>query len=101
MYLKDRHRSSGMHSGWEQQSKDLKAITGASTAVNCKEMAQADVREIKAGNAFEGKPGNHGGRVILLNHMQGLEPSLWPLSLITHRCQQLSNTDKDLREAGL
>ena len=68
-------------------------------------MAQVDVREIKAGNTLEGKPGSHAGRVILLNHMQGLEPSLWPLSLTTEVPTAVfsfsNNMEKDLRERGL
>ena len=35
------------------------------------------VEEFIVGNAFGGNLGSHGGRVLLLNHVQGVEPSLW------------------------
>ena len=38
-------------------------------AVDCKETDKGDVRkEIVVGNAFGGKPGSHGSKVILLSH---------------------------------
>ena len=47
------------------------------SAVDCREMAPGDVREeIAEGIAFGGKSGSHGGKVILLSHMQGMQPSL-------------------------
>jgi hypothetical protein len=46
------------------------------TAVDCGEMKLGDVRkEIVGGNAYEGKPGSHGNKVILLSHVYGVEPS--------------------------
>ena len=45
-------------------------------AVDCTETDQGDVREeIVVGNACGGKPGSHGSKVILLSHMEGVEPS--------------------------
>ena len=47
------------------------------SAVDCREMAPGDVREeIAEGIACGGKSGSHGGKVILLSHMQGMQPSL-------------------------
>ena len=43
-------------------------------------------------NAFERKLGSHGGKVILLSHMQWVESSLWSLSPCQH--QQLTNREK-------
>ena len=41
-------------------------------AVDCREMNQGDVREeIVLGNAFGGKLGSHGSKVILLSHVGG------------------------------
>ena len=40
--------------------------------------------EILVGNAFEGKLGSHGGRAILLSHMQGLEP--FTVASLTRQC---------------
>ena len=38
-------------------------------AVDCREMDKGDVRrEIVVGNAFGGKLGSHGSKVILLSH---------------------------------
>ena len=45
--------------------------------------------KITVENAFERKLGSHGGKVILLSHMQCVGPSLWSLSLCQH--QQLTN----------
>ena len=45
-------------------------------AVDCGETNQGDVREeTVVGNACGGKPGSHGSKVILLSHMQRVEPS--------------------------
>ena len=39
-------------------------------AVDCREMDGGDVREeIVVGNAWGGKPGSHGSKVILLSHV--------------------------------
>ena len=47
----------------------------------CREMAQGDGRkETVAGNAFEGKVRSHEGRVLLLSHVQAVEPPLLPFS---------------------
>jgi len=44
-------------------------------------MAQGDGRkETVAGNAFEGKVRSHEGRVLLLSHVQAVEPPLLPFS---------------------
>ena len=45
------------------------------TAVNCGKVDRGDVREIVMGNACEGKPVNHGSKVILLSQAKGVEPS--------------------------
>ena len=48
----------------------------ARATVDCGEMDGGDVREeIVVGNACGGKPGSHGSKVILLSHMEGVEPS--------------------------
>ena len=42
----------------------------ARAAVDCGEMDLGDVREeIVVGNAYGGKPGSHGSKVILLRHV--------------------------------
>ena len=47
------------------------------SAVDCREMAQGDVREdIAVGNVRGEISGSHGCEAILLNHMQGVEPLL-------------------------
>ena len=47
------------------------------SAVDCREMAQGDVREeIAVGNACGEISSSHGCEAILLSHMQGVEPSL-------------------------
>ena len=49
----------------------------AKVAVDCGKKARGVVREeIIVGNAFGGKLGSHGGKAILLSHIQGVEPSL-------------------------
>ena len=46
------------------------------SAVECREMAQRDRKEdTVVGNACGGKPGSHGGKAILLSHVEGAEPS--------------------------
>ena len=51
-----------------------------------------DVREeIVVGNAWGGKPGSHGSKVILLSHTWRMETSPWPLSTCQH--QQLNNRE--------
>ena len=48
----------------------------ARATVDCGEMDGGDVKEeIVVGNACGGKPGSHGSKVILLSHMEGVEPS--------------------------
>lgn len=42
------------------------------SAIDCRETVQGDVREEIAG----GKLGSHADKAILLNHVQGMEPSL-------------------------
>ena len=65
-------------------------------AVDCRETDQDDVREeTVVGKACGGKPGSQGSKAIRLSHLQGVEPSPWPLSLPTCLHQQLNN-----REAG-
>ena len=45
-------------------------------AVDCGETDQGDLREeIVVGNAYGGKPGSHGSKAIMLNHVYGVEPS--------------------------
>ena len=47
------------------------------SAVDCGEMARGDMREeIVVGNAFGGKQRSQGGKVMMLSHAQGMEPSL-------------------------
>ena len=47
------------------------------SAVDFRETVRGDMREeIEGGNALEGKLGSHGGKAILLSHMQRVEPSL-------------------------
>ena len=49
----------------------------ARAAVDCGEMDRGDVREeTVVGNAWGGKPNSHEGKAKLLNHIQGMEPSL-------------------------
>ena len=49
----------------------------AKYTVDCKEMAQGDMREKTAVvNAFRRKLGNDGVKAILLSHSQRVEPSL-------------------------
>ena len=69
------------------------------TAADCREMVQGDRREETAvGNAFGGKPGSHGGRVLRLSHAQWVEPPLQPLSP-RGRASSLQ-TEKDSREGS-
>ena len=45
-------------------------------AVDCREMDGGDGREeIAVGNVCGGKPGSHGSKAIMLNHVYGVEPS--------------------------
>ena len=46
------------------------------SAEDCVETARGDRRqEIVVGNACGGKPGSHGGKIILLSHVLWVEPS--------------------------
>ena len=59
------------------------------TAFHFREMAGGDRREDMAtGNAFEAKLGSHGGRALLLSHMQGVESSLKNLEQNYHITQK-------------
>ena len=47
------------------------------SAVDCGEMARGDMKEeIVVGNAYGGKQRSQGGKVMMLSHVQGMEPSL-------------------------
>ena len=58
-------------------SWNLGAEEQSQSAVDCRETVHRDVREeIAEGTTFGGKLGSHADKAILLNHVQGMEPSL-------------------------
>ena len=88
MYPKEGHRSSGMHSGWEQQCKDSKAIPGQVLLLTASRWPRWVWGRSKQG--------------IPLKESQGAMEAGWycwitcrgwshhcGLSLLLHRCQQL------------
>ena len=77
MYLGLRCKSVSAHGGWELDRGAWRAMSVQRLTMTAgRQLKETGERKSMVENAFGRNPGDHGSRVLLLSHVQGVQPSL-------------------------
>ena len=76
-YLGQGSKSTSAHGGWERDRGAWRAISVQQLTMTAgRQLKETGERKSMVDNAFGRNLGHHGSRVLLLSHVQGVQPSL-------------------------